>query len=352
MVTPVLMVSSLLLLLFIALRAKRGGRWLSAGLVVLVAVDLIAMNTLWILVEVKPDDIYRDSVASRYTAAQPGTFRVETDANTMYRSLDDGALYGLEKASGDDSLVLQEFFRYRELMVPQQGPGVQVGLFYSGGVRSELLDVLGDRYFITREPLHPLLAKGKFELLTRRDGVYVYRNKTAMPRAWMSDALAFKDNEAVYQYLKATGGVGLRSKALVVYPQAEPATDAGIPIPAVNGGVSVVSRSDHRLTLETDPACRGLLVVSEIDYPGWEVYVDGKKKEILRTDLILRGVMLAGGQKRVEFRFHPDSLRKGAIISICTAGLLVLYSVVLVTWLLIKRKKRQSETVGDSAGLQ
>jgi len=362
MITPTLLVVSLLLLLYIALRAKRGGRWLSAGLVVLVAVDLIVLNTLWILVEVNPDNIYGDKAASQYVAAQPGPFRVETDANSMYRALDDGALYGLEKASGDDSLVLQDYYRYRELIVPQQAPGVQVGLFYSGGVRSEQLDVMNDAYFITRYPMHPLLAGGKFELMTRRGKVFVYKNKTAMPRAWMSDALALKDNEAVYQRLKATGGEGLRSLALVVYPQyksdsemvreIEPTIDQGIPIPAVKGNVSFVSRSAHRLTLETDPSCRGLLVVSELYYPGWEVYVDGKKKEILKTDLIFRGIMLEGGQKRVEFRFRPASLRKGIIVSLVTVGLLVAYSLILMLWGLTRRKKKRSEVIGDSAGVQ
>jgi hypothetical protein len=361
MVTPSLLAVSLLLLLFIALRAKQGGRWLSAGLVVLVAVDLIVLNTLWVLVEVNPDDIYADSAASRYIAAQAGTFRVETDANTMYPALDDGALYGLEKASGDDSLVLEDFYRYRELISPQQGPGVQVGLFYSGGVRSEMLDVLGDTYFIAAEPMPGVLAKGKFKLLGRWGKVFVYRNKTAMPRAWMSDALAFDDNEAVYQHLKDTGGVGLRSLALVVYPRYEPGSQKvggagttnqeGTLIPAVKGGVSVMSHSANRLTLEVDPSCRGLLVVSEIYYPGWEVFVDGKKKEILKTNLIMRGVMLEGGQKRVEFRFRSESFLKGATISLVTLGLLVLYSLIFVTRALWRRKKRPIETVGDSAGL-
>jgi hypothetical protein len=362
MITPILLAVSLLLLMLIAGRAKRPKRWLSVGLVVLIAVDLIAMNTIWILVNVNPDDIYGDKAASGYISAQPGPFRVETDANTMYPAFDDGAIYALEKASGDDSLVLEDFYRYRELMIPQQSPGVQVGLFYSGGVRSELLDVLNDTYFITEDRMHPLLARGKFELAARRGKVYIYRNKTAMPRAWMSDALAFNDNEAVFTYLKATRGEGLRSTALVVYPQGmppaqpasggEPAGETGVPIPAVKGSVSVVSRSIHQLTLQTAPTCKGLLVVSEIYYPGWQVYVDGKKKEILPTDMILRGVMLQGGQKRVEFRFSPDSLRKGMIISLATLGLLVLYSLILIARGLYRRKKKQIEAVGDSAGLQ
>lgn len=334
---------------------------MSWGLVVLVAADLIVMNTLWIQIEVNPKDIYGDKAASRHVAEQPGTSRVETDANTMYPSLDNGALYGLEKASGDDSLVLKDFDRFRGLIVEQQAPGVQLGLFYSGGVRSELLDVGNDLYFLTRHVMDPRLAKDKFELVGRYGKVYVYRDTTAMPRAWMSNAYAFSDNEEVYSYLKETRGSGLRGTALVVLPKAVPKGSGPVPtekdkILAVKGEVSVVSRSAHRLELSTDPSCKGLLVVSELYYPGWEVYVDGKEKEILQTDLIFRGVMLDGGQKKVEFRFRPASVRNGMIVSLVMLGLLAVYFPALLALGLTRRKKKKrledNEALGDSAGPQ
>lgn len=358
MVTPVILILVFLALLLISRRSARGRTLLSVGLVVLVAADLVALNTLWIAVEINPNDPLGDREASRYVASQPGTFRVETDANTMYPAYDDGALYGLDKAAGDDSLVLEDFNRYRELIVPQQSPGVQVGLFYEGGLRSELLDVMNDKYFLTRRVISPVLAEGKFELVGRFGKVYVYRNLTAMPRAWMSDARAFSDNEEVYRHLKRISpeGRGLRDEALVVDPKVghvEMAGDVGVPVPAVKGSVTVSEQTAHTLKLATDPSCKGLLVVSEVYYPGWEVYVDGKKKEILRTDLLLRGVMLAGGQHTVEFRFRPASVRRGVIISLATLALLAVYFALLFVVRIVRKKKKAGiEALGDSAGAQ
>jgi dolichol-phosphate mannosyltransferase len=301
---------------------KKEGRpgWLSFGLVALVVIDLAVLNTPWVVVPVNGDDIFEDAAASRYVAAQEGTFRVETDANTMYRALDDGAVYGLEKASGDDSLVLDDYYRYRELLVPQQSPGVQLGLFYSGGLTSELLDVMNDRYFLTRTEMAPELAEGKFEQLAYTGGVFVYRNRFARPRAWMSEAVAAADVEEVYEEMAETGGEGIRETALVVYPPA-----AGREIPVETGPVEVISRSPHHLELRVGPSCRGLLVTADIFYPGWEVYVDGEKEEMLRTNLIFRGVLLDGGQRTVEFRFHPSSFYAGVAVSLLTACFLVLY---------------------------
>ena len=361
MFTPLILILVFLALLFITRRSERGKLLLSVGLVVLVLADLVALNTLWIAVEINPKDPLGDRAASRYIAAQPGTFRVETDANTMYKAYDDGALYGLDKTAGDDSLVLEDYFDYRDLIVPQQGPGVQVGLFYEGGLRSELLDVQNDTYFLTRKPINPILSHDKFELKGKFDGVYVYRNKTAMPRAWMSDAYAFLNNEDVLAYMKEMGPLakGLRETALVVYPRALALlrthganTTEHAFIPAVKGNVSVEERSAHTLKLATDPSSKGLLVVSEVYYPGWDVYVDGKKRDILKTDLMFRGVMLDGGQKTVEFRFHPSSLHAGAVASMVTLALLAVYFAVLLAMGLVRKKKARIEAVRDSAGPQ
>lgn len=345
MIFPVLLALTLLFVLWMARRWKMESAWLAMGLVALVVIDLVVLNVPWVMVPVKPDDIFGDAGASKFVAAQPGVFRVETDAHNMYRSLDNGALYGLEKASGDDSLALYDYDRYRGLVVPSQKPGVQVGLFYEGGLRSELLDVMNDVYFISREEIHPKLVEGKFEHVDYLGQVHIYRNTTAMPRAWMSEALAFADQEEVYLELLRTRGEGIRRTALVVYPPA-----AGEEIPVEEGQVEVTSRSLDNLELTTDPSCRGLLVTAEVYYPGWDVYVDGEKKEVLQTNLVFRGVLLDGGQRTVEFRFRPRSLYAGIIVSLMTVGFLLMYFAGLL--LIGRRKKRgeELEALDNNAG--
>ncbi len=356
MVSPVLLAVSLVLLLFIASRAREGRTWLTVGLVALVAFDLVALNTLWIMVEVNPDDLYGDRKASQYVASLPGEFRVETDAHTMYRSLDNGPIYGLQKASGDDSLVLKEYYEYRELILPQQAPGVQVGLFYEGALRSELLDVMNDTFFMTRQPINPRLTSGKFDFVGRFGKVFVYRNRTAMPRAWMSDALAFGSEADALSYMKRLGGLApsLRRTALVVAPEEARKGTPERParIQAVKGRVRVTFSSAHRLTLSVDPSCKGLLVVSEVYYPGWEAFVDGRKADTLRTDLLYRGIMLAGGQRKVEFRFRPRSVYTGAVISLSALVVIVLYFAGLLGLWSFRRRKGRIEALGDSAGAQ
>ncbi len=59
----------------------------------------------------------------------------------------------------------------------------------------------------------------------------------------------------------------------------------------------------------------GMLVLSEVFYPGWEAALDGKPVPLLRVNYALRGVPLPAGEHRVHLRFQPSSVRLGAVIS-------------------------------------
>jgi hypothetical protein len=51
-----------------------------------------------------------------------------------------------------------------------------------------------------------------------------------------------------------------------------------------------------------------VLVVSEVDYPGWTVRVDGEPAEGLRAYGVLRAVALGAGSHVVEWVFRPWSV--------------------------------------------
>jgi uncharacterized membrane protein YfhO len=67
--------------------------------------------------------------------------------------------------------------------------------------------------------------------------------------------------------------------------------------------------------------------MSDIYYPGWNVYVDGVKKPIYATNLVMRGVYIPAGAHIVEFVYEPLSFRLGLYISV---GTLLLIAILLV----------------------
>ena len=74
--------------------------------------------------------------------------------------------------------------------------------------------------------------------------------------------------------------------------------------------------------IETSTTGRGLLVLNDTYYPGWEASVDGSPTTIILTDVAFRGVVVEPGAHRVVFDYRPWSVRFGAAVSIA-AGIVV-----------------------------
>ena len=68
--------------------------------------------------------------------------------------------------------------------------------------------------------------------------------------------------------------------------------------------------------IEAEATGPGRVVLSEIDYPGWRVLVDGKPGLIEKYAGVLRSVKLGAGTHRVLFEFHPDTVYAGVALGI------------------------------------
>jgi hypothetical protein len=91
------------------------------------------------------------------------------------------------------------------------------------------------------------------------------------------------------------------------------------------GGANVTSWSPNRIEVKaTGP---GRLVLSEIVYPGWQAWVDGKPAALETVDGALRAVQLAGGPHVVTFEFWPLSVYLGGTLS-----LLGLFVLAILLW--------------------
>ncbi|MFH1644885.1 MAG: YfhO family protein, partial [Candidatus Omnitrophota bacterium] len=57
----------------------------------------------------------------------------------------------------------------------------------------------------------------------------------------------------------------------------------------------------------------GLLVLTDLYYPGWKVAVDGKKSRIYRVNGLVRGVFVQAGEHNVVYAYSPFSWRIGLL---------------------------------------
>jgi hypothetical protein len=54
--------------------------------------------------------------------------------------------------------------------------------------------------------------------------------------------------------------------------------------------------------------------------------------------------MLDGGQRRVEFRFRPKSLRTGILVSLVTAGLVLLWLAAMMLSRVLRARTRDGKS--------
>jgi hypothetical protein len=173
---------------------------------------------------------------------------------------------------------------------------------------------LGDLYgvdvlqsFVSAGPEHVL----RFEFGTPRvqQLLGVTSVAGAMQRTWVVHrTIAAKDVDDLRRLIQDPGvDFATTAVSLEALPSLEECSDAGV--------WSFDRPDSDTMRINADLRCRGLLVVSETFYPGWEATVDGKPQPIYEVFGALRGVVLESGSHRVEMRYRPAVITVGAALS-------------------------------------
>ena len=84
------------------------------------------------------------------------------------------------------------------------------------------------------------------------------------------------------------------------------------------------------MTIAVRTASSGLLVLSELYYPGWVARVNGSPERISEVDGGLRGIPVPQGESQVAVDYSPSSAMFGGILS---GGTFLLILAAAATWL-------------------
>jgi hypothetical protein len=152
------------------------------------------------------------------------------------------------------------------------------------------------------------------------DDARVYANRRALPRAFVVGGGRWVHGEDAQLDAVLRPGFDPRREAILDEPL------AGMDRPGPAGRARIVEYDRERVVIEADATRRGMLVLTDVHFPGWKATVDGRDTPLERVDYLLRGVPLWAGRHRIEMRYEPASWRIGWIASL--AGLLLL-AVVL-----------------------
>ena len=106
--------------------------------------------------------------------------------------------------------------------------------------------------------------------------------------------------------------------------------------------VELTKYDANALTYEVNSSKGGVVVFSEIYYPGWTATVDGEPVEIARANYILRAIQVPAGKHVVEFKFDPQSVHTTEAIAY-TALAILFVGFLFLLYREIRRKKVQKD---------
>lgn len=87
--------------------------------------------------------------------------------------------------------------------------------------------------------------------------------------------------------------------------------------------VLIVEYRANRVVVATDSPVAGRLILTDLEYPGWNVAVDDQAAESLVVDKMFRGLDLTPGRHTVTWTYRPKILYWGAGISSLTVFILL-----------------------------
>jgi hypothetical protein len=243
---------------------------------------------------------------------------------------------------------------------------------------TNLVDLYGVKYVISitpieKDPRYELIysrlegLEGKKEDLLKENTIKLYRVRNPFPRAWLVKKFRVLENNEVlsrmltkefrpdHEVLLEEEPIQLRNAPACrtgrecrmqnrkfpsleqrKNPQSPPAKElvqrAGeIRNPnsfnKLPDKVEFIREKNNELHLRVKAKEDKILVLSDTHYPGWKVFVDGRREKIYRANYNFRAVPLKAGEHEVRFIYDPASFKIGALVSIFTLAGIVVYFV-------------------------
>jgi hypothetical protein len=280
--------------LLLRTRSWLGPSAFAITILLLTAADLGLVRVAWTEMRSPEDAFAWGAETAEYLSQQEGTFRSYSLSYSVPQHT--AVQHELDLADGVDPIQLAHYAGFLVL----------AGGYESTGYSPTLPPVIDDTSARPDAARLGLLNVGfvsasfplDFEGLVpavQLDESYVYRNERLLPRAF-------------------------------VVPGA-PAPDEGeiaLEFPVEAGPARIETSSSNRIVVEADLEEHGLLVLSEVWYPGWRVLDNGQELPIQRVEGTFRGVVLESGAHRVEFLYSPWTVWVGLAMSgVAAAGIFV-----------------------------
>jgi len=161
---------------------------------------------------------------------------------------------------------------------------------------------------------------------TQNQMYYLYENTEMLPRAYIvPNALVISDRQKILNFIASNNFDPREYVILEEKPK-------NIQLNNSSGfkEINMTRNNFNTISLNLNLGNSGFLVLSEVYYPGWKAYDNGKKIEILKANYILRSMFLNQGQHHITIVYDSNSYKIGLIVSFITLLFSLLYIIIYV----------------------
>lgn len=221
--------------------------------------------------------------------------------------------------------------RYQEMIDAYIAPEMQ-------GAMKAIAEANGDMSQVKGDSIYPVLnmLNTRYFIMPLQGGQTVpLRNTYCYGNAWLVDKVAYVDN--ANQEIERVGKLDLRHEAV-----ADKKFQSVLGESVAQANTSLVTLREYqpnRLIYDVHSDKGGVVVFSEIYYPGWTATIDGEPAELGRVNYILRALNVKPGSHEVVLDFHPTSVKVTETVAYVgyVALLLIILAGIGMAW----RKRKQ-----------
>lgn len=306
---------------FLFVKIKKFPAWaMCAALIVLCLFDMFSINKRYL----NNQNFVMPHVVTESFVKTPSDEQILQDKDPDFRVLNftrntfnENETSYFHKSIGGYSAV--KLGRYQDLIdrhISTEMPAVIKALQETNGDLSLLnddsicpvLNMLNTKYFIVGQSPEQSFA---------------LQNPHAMGNAWFVEEIKYVSTPN--EEIDAIGSVNLHKCAVV--DKAFESAFAKAQKSAAQDSASAVSLTKYEpnaLDYEVQSANGGVVVFSEIYYPGWEATLDGQPLELGRANYMLRAAYIPAGKHAIHMQYKPASISMTETIAYIAIALLVL----------------------------
>ena len=210
--------------------------------------------------------------------------------------------------------------RYQEMIEQYINPEMQK-------LMGAVAEAGGDMTMVNGDSICPVLnmLNTRYFIFPLQGGQTVpLQNPYALGNAWFVDKVSYAKN--ANEEILQVGKIDLRHEAVA---DEKFKTQLGDGVTQDTASVVTIKNYEpNQLTYEVNSGKGGVVVFSEIYYPGWTATIDGEPAELGRVDYILRALNVKPGKHEVVLSFFPKSVDTTETIAYTAYAILLLPNLV------------------------